>query len=204
MAKSNPFDAIAKPSAPTKGPKAPKVAATVTDPVRKAVDQVIELKAEESRVEAERKQAEDVIRTHVGPQQDELGFAGNFTGTLSVAGNKGEVLYIASDRFSVPKESEAQEELKKLLGDKFDECFESRRTITLKKEAMENQDLINKIVKALDKGGFTLADAFDVTDALAAKPGLLEKQYKILTAQKLAQMRTIVRQYNPGIKPVGR
>lgn len=197
----NAFDAIAKPKTTATAKAKIKVAAVVSDPVREAVDQVILLKAKEAAIEAERKQAEDVIRACVAPQQDELGFHGNFAGSLTVEGHDGEVLYVASDRFICPKEEDAQEELKKLLGAKFEELFEYRRTITLKKEAAEDKKLIEKLQAALEKGGFTLADAFDVADVLAAKPGLLEAQYK-LSESKLTSMRTLVRQYAPGIKPV--
>lgn len=198
MAKSNPFDAIAKPKSAAAA-KTSKIAAVVTDAVKAAVDAFIRIKAEVARLEAEQKDHAETIRDSVRPQQDKLAYSGTYSKSFEVAGTAGNVLYTTTDRFSVPKEEDAQEALKTLLGNKFDEFFENKRTIVFKNTAAENKVLMTKIEKALTAAGLTFADVFEVTDALAAKPDLDRKQYELNEA-KLAEFRTLCKQYSASIK----
>jgi hypothetical protein len=194
----NPFDSIAtKKSSDTR--KTTKIAATVNDDIRLAVDNVIQVKAKIAELEASKIEAEDKIRSHVQTQQDELGYSGNYNKTFSVAGKLGEVSYVSSDKFSALK-PEVQEEVQTLLGNNFDNCFTQIRTITLKPEAVENKDFIDKLMKALSAAGMDLQQAFDVSDVIKAKPDLDANVYKYVPKTKLASFRALVKQTKPSIR----
>jgi len=195
----DPFAAIAKPSAPVSKTKSSKPTAEVTNEIRNAVDLLIAHKAEIKRLEAESTESEALIIDHVRPQQDDLAREGKFTKSLEVPGNTGALTYVTSDRFSVPNETDAIDSLKRLLGATFEDWFETKRTITLKKEAAEDQDFIQKLLKACEAAGMTIGDAFDVTDKLIAKPDLDQKQYG-LSMKDLGIFRTLVRQSKPALK----
>ena len=194
--KSNPFDSIAKPKSASAA-KTSKIAAVVTDAVKAAVDAFIRIKAELARLEAEQKDQAEVIRDSVRPQQDKLAYSGSYSKSFDVAGTAGSVVYTTTDRFSVPKEADAQAALQTLLGKKFDEFFEQKRTITFK--AADNTVLMGKIMKAITASGLEISDVFDVVDALTAKPDLDRKQYELPEA-KLAEFRTLCRQYSASVK----
>ena len=195
----NAFDKIAKKSDSTSTKKTTvKIAAEVTDEVRNAVDIFISHKAELKRLEAEMAEKEELIISHVRPQQDKLAKTGSFTKSLTVAGESGSVLYSTSDRFSLPKDDASQTELKKVCGPLFDEMFEVTRTISVKTEALKDETILNKIAKACEKAGLSIADIFDVGDKLIAKDGLDEKQYKL--GDKLEVFRTLARQNKPALK----
>jgi hypothetical protein len=198
---ADPFAAIAK-KAPTTTAKSKstKPTADVTDAIKNSVDLVINHKAEIKRLEAELTNHETDIINHVRPQQDDNARAGAFSKSYEVPGNAGALTYVTSDWFSCPKDDQAITALKSLLGTaRFDEWFETKRTITLKKEMQENQVFIQKLVQAVSNAGMTLGDAFDVVDALVAKPDLDQKQYALKPAQ-LDEFRTLVRQNKPALK----
>jgi hypothetical protein len=195
MAKTavNPFDALAAPAKPA-SKKSTKIAATVTDEIKSAVDIVISHKAEIARLDMERVQFEEKIIDHVRPQQDALARAGQFAKSFAVEGKTGNLTYVSADKFSVPKETETQQAIKDLIGAKrFEEWFSSVRTISLKPAVQDNSDLINKIVAAVTAAGLNLAEAFEVTDVLKAKPDLDQKQYELKDKQ-LMEFRSLVKQ----------
>ena len=195
---SNPFDTIAKPAAAKKA-ASNKIAAEVTDDIKVAVDTVIAHKAEISRLEAELDESSDSIRDHIFKQQAKHARSGNYAKTFSVPGNTGNLTYVASDRWTLPKETELQEALKKFLGKRFDEWFESKRTITLNEVVSENAELVGEIQKVLEKADINIADAFTVVDTLKTKKDLDENQFD-LDDKQLTQFRTICKQYKAGLK----
>jgi len=198
VSKKNPFDAIAKPKAESKA-KTTKIAAAVTPEVQANVDAYIRLKAEITAREAEQANYAAAIIDHVRPQQDRLAFSGQYNKSFDVAGTTGNVVYTTTDRFSVPKGETEQEALSELLGEKFDQFFVSRRTITLKPAAAENPELIGKLMKAIEAAGLEVGDVFEVTDALAATQDLDRRQYE-LTPEQLEQFRILCKQYKPSLK----
>jgi hypothetical protein len=200
QAPADPFGAIAKPAAPASAKKSEKPTAGVLPGIKKLVDLFLKNKSEIKRIEAEMSTQETSIIDHVRPQQDDLARSGKFTKSLEVPGDTGSVTYVTSDKFSVPKETEAQAAIKKLIGlTNYENWFEVKRTITLKKEMQENTEFIQKLVKALASAGMTVGDAFDVTDELRAKKDLDQKQYE-LNPTALAEFRTLVRQNKPALK----
>lgn len=193
------FDAIAGKPAAAKTSSSSKLAAEVTPAIKEKVDLFVNNKAQIKRLEAEQKDVETEIINHVRAQQDANAYAGNFSKSYLVAGSTCEVTYVTSDRFSVPQEEETLTEVKKLVGKKYDEFFEVRRSITMKKGVVENEKLLDKIATACEKAGLSLGEIFDVGDKVFAKDSLDEKQYSI-PAAKLDMWRALVRQNKPALK----
>ena len=194
------FDKIAKggselPKAASKS----KAAATVNEEISNKVDLFVANKAELKRIEADMKDIESAIIEHVRPQQDEMAYCGSFTKSLTVAGKVSSVLYSTSDRFSVPQDDDAQAGIKKLVGKKFDDMFEVKRSIAMKESALKDESTLNKIAAACEKAGLNIGDLFDVADKIIAKDSLDEKQYLLKPAQ-LAEFRSLVRQSKPALK----
>jgi hypothetical protein len=198
---NDPFAAIAKPKTDSPKKGTVKIAATVTDEIKGKVDLVLHHKGAIKSLEAEQLEAETAIIEHVRPQQDEAALAGNFSKSFTVPGNTGTILYNTADSFSVPKDLDAIEEIKKLLGKKFEEVLEPKRTITLKPEAAANTDLIQKVMAAVSAAGLEMGDVFDVVDQYVAKPDLDRKQYELFPKkQALEQFRTLIKQKKASLK----
>lgn len=197
----NAFDKIAQKKEPGATKKSSKIAATVTDEIKKAVDIVLWAKAEIKSLEAQLAENETVIIDHIRPQQDKSAYAGAFSKSFLVEGNKGNVTYTTADKFSIPQDEASQEALKKLLNKKYDEFFQTKRTIILLSKVQENEDLINKIIAAVEKAGIDLSEAFKVEDVVIKKEGveLDRKQYE-LSETKLETFRTMVRQAKASLK----
>jgi len=193
------FGSIATKKSSDSKSKTTKIAATVTDEIKAVVDNVISLKSQIAALEANKGDYEEKIRSHVSAQQDELGYAGKYNKTFSVEGNSGSVSYVATDKFSTVK-PEVLDSVQELLGDNFDECFQNIRTITLRPEAVENRDFIEKLQKALTAAGLELQEAFEVTDTVKAKPDLDANVYKFVPKSKLPTFRALVKQTKASIR----
>ena len=193
------FDSIAKKPAEIKTATSSKLAATVTPIIAGYVDKFVDNKAAIKRLEAEQKDVETEIIAHVRAQQDAKAYDGQFSKSFLVPGNSSEVTYVTSDRFSVPQEEETLAELKKLMGKKYDEFFDVKRTITMKKGVVDNEKLLDKIASACEKAGMSIGEIFDVGDKVIAKDDLDRKQYD-LPKTKLEMWRALVRQNKPALK----
>lgn len=192
------FDKIAKKSNGT-AKTADKVAATVNDEVKSAVDLVLAHKQEISRLEAELADKQDVIARHVRPQSDQLGFDGNYTKSMTVEGNKGSILITYTDKWNVPQEDTILKEIQKTTGKLYAEFFPQRRSISMTEAALKDEATLNKVAEACKKAGLPIDGIFDVVDKVVACKGLDEKVYK-LTPEKLATLRTLIKQNKPSLK----
>lgn len=197
----NAFDKIAQKKEPGTSKKSNKIAATVTDDIKKAVDTIIWAKAEINSLQAQLAENETLIIDHVKPQQDKNAYAGIFSKSFLVEGNKGNITYTTSDKFSIPQDEASQDALKKLMGKKYDEFFHTKRTITLLNKVQENEELVNKIIEAVKKAGINLEEAFKVEDIVVKKEGVEmdRKQYE-LPEPKLETFRTLVKQAKASLK----
>ena len=81
----------------------------------------------------------------------------------------------------------------------YDDLFETKRNISIKKEVLDNDTLVNKIATACEKAGLSIGEIFDVGDKVVAKSGLDKKQYD-LPKSKLEVFRTLVKQNKPALK----
>jgi hypothetical protein len=70
----------------------------------------------------------------------------------------------------------------------------------MKKEALKNEDLLNKIVAVCEKSGMALNEAFEVGDKVVAKKDLNQKQYSVIPKDKLPIFRTLVKQNKAALK----
>lgn len=193
------FDKIAKPASETTK-TASKVTASVTEEIKTAVDAVIAKKAEIKRLEAELNGNETTVIDHVLPQYDNQARSGSFTKSLVVPGNVGTLTAVWSDAFSIPQEPEVQAEIKKLVGPKkFEEFFDTKQTISIKADVLDNEMRLNQIADACTKAGLDIGSIFDVTDKLVAKNDLDRHQFD-LDAAKLVTFRALVRQKKPSLK----
>lgn len=198
MAKKNAFDALATTATPA-SKKASHPMADTTDEVKQAVEDVISIKARMDTLKQELSDAETTIIDHVRPQQDGLARKGEFTKSMTVPGFDGNVTYVTSDKFSALTDQVVIDHVKDLLKKKFDEFFTKSRTIAIKKEVVEDDTAINKLVAAFTKAGLTIGDYFTVTDATVAVKGMDEKQYE-LSDEDLKEFRGLVKQSKPALK----
>lgn len=195
----NLFDTIASKDKPA-SKKTNKIAAEVTDDIKKVVDQIINEKAEIDTLKASLATHEEALINHVYPQQKKAAREGKYSKSFLVEGKKGNLTYTTSDAFSIAKEEAVHNSLKQLLGaDKFAELFEYKRTITLKEAVQSDAAFIQKLGKAVAAAGMTLGDAFEVTDILVAKDGLDVKQFQ-LPDEKLDVLRTLAKQKKAALK----
>jgi hypothetical protein len=194
----NAFDAFAGKKTPAKK-TSPKITAQVNDEVKAAVDQAITNKAQVKLLEAETKKAELVIIEHVYPQQEIAAREGNYCKSFTVEGNDGTLTYTTIDKFSVPKEEDVEEEIRKLLGKEFDNYFRTLRTVKFTEEAMQDKNLINDMVAVAQEHKYEVPDVFTIVDELTTKKGMDESQFKLPKA-KLAALRTLIKQYKASLK----
>ena len=198
----NAFDSIAQSAPPKASKKSEKPVAVVNDEVREAVDTFLKTKASIKAAEHDLALAEEIIISHVRPQQDKNARSGNFSKSYAVPGTVDgvEVTYVTSDKFSVPNDKIVQDHIKDTVGEKrFAEMFTKVRTIALRSEVVEDSKAIDKIVAACTAAGIDLATTFNVVDVLKANKDLDLKQYE-LTEKQLNDFRTLVKQAKPALK----
>ena len=195
---ANPFDAIAKPSTGSKS-KTVKFAAVVTDEIKIAVDTFITKKAELTKVKAEVEQWDTKIIDHVRKQQERMARSGNYIKSFNVEGVTDHLTYVTSDKFSAPKETENQEQLKSLLGEKFKDLFAVKRHISLKASVQSDHKFLQTFAKALADANINLAETFDVTDVLEAKDDLDKNQYDLIP-RDFEVFKTLVKQTKPSLR----
>jgi hypothetical protein len=195
------FDKIAKKSETPSSKKTSVVAAVVTKTIAKAVDEFVIINTTIKSAEADKKVLETQIIDYLRQQQDKLAYAGQFTKSMSAAGldEKSRVTFVTTDRFTIPQDDTSLIEIKRVTGAAYEDMFETKRSITMKKEVLENETLLNKIAAVCDKAGMALSEVFEVGDKVVARSGLDEKQYN-LSSEKLDIFRTLVKQYKPALK----
>jgi len=202
------FDTLAKPKGAASKSSSTHILAEVTPEVKAAVDNAIILKQEIKAKEGQLKVAEDIVIGHVQPQQDSLARSGNFTKSLLVEGNDGNVLYNTADQFSVTAMNKAeggaavQEAVGNLIGqERYATWFKKKRTIALREDVVQDADKISKIVAAMAAAGLSIGEFFSVTDAVVHCEDLDRKVYD-LDDQTLAEFRALVPPRKASLKPV--
>jgi hypothetical protein len=172
----------------------------VTDKITKAVDTFIATKAEIKKLEAEMKEAATTIKEHARSHYVELGFTNQFTKSLDVPGTgDARLVCTHTDRFSVPQDEETLELLKKLIGKRYDEFFTTKESISIRKEVLENEKLLDKVATACEKAGLEIATIFERSEKVTAIDSLDQKQFTLDRA-KFDQFATLVKQADAGLK----
>ena len=191
------FDAIAKSkqtAAKTSGIPTIKLSVELA----KNVDTLITTKAQIAALEANKAAAEERLNDVVSVDQEQDARKGNFSKSYYLHGTTDtKITYTKTDKFSAV-DSDIIPDLKTLIGDeKYDLWFEKKRNI--KFLAAENKDLMAKIMAAITAAGLSLAEVFEVTDTIVAKPGLDEKQFE-LSPVALAKFKVLVKQNKASFK----
>ena len=139
------FDKIAKsaPSAP--GKKSSVIAAVVPKNVAKSIDEYVTIKTSIKSEEADLKVLETQIIECLREQQDKLAYSGQFTKSLLAEGltQTARVTYVTSDRFTIPQDEASLAEIKRIVGAAYDNMFETKRVISMNKDALENEILLD-------------------------------------------------------------
>lgn len=198
---TNAFDAFATAKPKAKKSSSLKIAATgLTDEHKLAADLVMANKAKIKQLKAEQDIAERALIDHVYPQQEELARKGTYCKSFTVEGTDGTLLTITTaDKWSVSKDANAQEELRKLLDKQFDKYMRMKRTVKLTEDAQEDKKLIEGFIAVAEKHGYTVPEVFEIIDELACQKGMDEDQFGLPKA-KLAVFRTICKQYKATVK----
>lgn len=174
--------------------------AQVTDEIRKAVEDYIAHKATIKKLEAEMKDAAGTIKEHVREQYVEKGFNNEFTKSFDVPGeNEHNLVYTQSDKFSVPQDEETLQVLKKVIGNKYNEFFQTEETISIRSNVLSDEKTLDKIATACEKSGLDVATIFERTEKTIAVKGLDKKQFN-LPRKKFNTFTTMVHQADAGLK----
>jgi len=172
----------------------------LTDKLKKDLDSFNKAKIDEKNAKAEKVRSEASLQEHCMKVMDDQGFAGEYSGTYElVYGDEVQAKFIATDKFSVTQSADDHEEIMEELGEEvYESVVQIEREFVLKADVFKNEELQQKLVKALGKD-FGLF--FDAKVAYKAKSGLKEKIYKIAgSIENLAKIRTWFSQSKPAIR----
>ena len=164
--------------------------------VEKAIKEFPVFQKEEKEAKAEKEYAAEVIVDLVRRHQDKEAFSGDFSKSYEVKGSENSVKYITADKFSV-KDAD-KEKLKKLFKKSYDELFEEKLEVSLKAEVLNSEDLQEELMNLVGKENFS--KFFDVETTFKTKVGFDENLYKNVSADKVDEVRTLVKQNKPSIR----
>ena len=162
--------------------------------VKDAVDHYVEHKKLMKEHKAEMDAAGDAIIDYAETERDKDGFAGNFSKSYDVHGNKEEVKFVTSNRYSVNADDE--ELLTELLGGKFAELFETLFNVELKDEVLKDEKLQKEL---MDLIGDKFSKFFTTTKTLRVADDFDKKIY-LLDEDDVNSLRSIVKQYKPSLR----
>jgi len=191
------FGAVLAATAKTEEPKAKKGTAPTLTPdenVRGAVDLYVEAKADVKRAEAIMAEAGEIVTVYVRETQDRDGFAGKYSGSYNVRGNRETCKVVYADKFSLAAADEAQ--MREIMGPRFDEWVKSTFSVKLKAEVFDSPELQTELMELM---GDKFNSFFDVAGRLEAVEGFNRAIYR-LTPEKLADLRTFAKQNKPSIR----
>lgn len=169
---------------------APAVVTAAVTAYVKAEDQIIQL-------EGEMKSQFSVVDEFCTARQDANALKGNFSKSYKVQTDTGDtVLYSSQNRFKI--NTEAEEDIKALLADHFDNLVQEKLTVTVKEEVFEDEALMKELGELL---GDNFQKFFNSKMELKVKDGYDEKIYGIAkTQKKLNEIRTFVEPWKHTLK----
>jgi len=179
-------------TAPKKG-KMPTLEATPE--VAAAVDQYQEAKTAAKQAEAVMDLAGAVITGFVREKQDADGFAGKFTGSYQIMGKKSAAKVIYANKFSLSADDGPQ--LAEILGPEFDRMVTKKAVVTLKASVFEDEAAQQRLMALL---GDAFPEFFETKITLGVTKGFNRDIYRVVTPEKLADLRVFARQYKPSIR----
>jgi len=167
--------------------------------VRDAVDMVVEGKREAKEAAAKVAKGEGVVLPYVAERQDRDAFGLSHSKSYDVVGNEETVKYVTQDRFSLNINDE--ENIRELVGDKFDNDFEIDTNITLKKDVFSDEAKQEKLMKLLTDPvhGNLFSEFFETTQTLKTKSGFDTRQFGY-EKDNLTDLRIFVKQYKAALR----
>lgn len=164
--------------------------------VKTAVDEYQEAKAQEKQAQAVMEVAGAVITGFVRDRQDLDGFAGKFTGSYAVMGNRATCKVVYANKYSLSAEDEGQ--LAETLGpENFGRMIVKKASVTLKASVFEDEAAQQKLMGLL---GESFPEFFETKITLGVSEGFNRDIYRVVTPEKLADLRVFARQYKPSIR----
>lgn len=168
---------------------------TATPEVATTVDQYQEAKAQEKQAQAVMEVTGAVITGFVREAQDRDGFAGKFTGSYSVMGEKSTAKVVYANKYTLSADDGPQ--LAQILGPNFEAMVSKKFTVKLKDEVFESEAKQAELMALL---GDSFAEFFETKVALAVCEGFNREIYRVLTPADLENLRVYARQYKPSIR----
>jgi hypothetical protein len=165
--------------------------------VTAAITAYVKAKDQITQLEGEMKNQFSVVDEFATARQDANALKGNFSKSYKIQTDTGEtVLYSSQNRFKI--NTEAEEDIKALLGDSFDGLVQEKLTVTVKEEVFENEDLMKELGELL---GDNFQKFFNSKMELKVKDGYDEKIYGIAkTQKKLNEVRTFIEPWKHTLK----
>ncbi len=179
-------------TAPKKG-KMPTLEATPE--VKKAVDEYQEAKTAAKQAEAVMEINGPIITDFVRAKQDADGYAGKFTGSYAVMGDRATCKVVYANKYSLSADDAGQ--LAEVLGPEFDRMIVKKAVVTLKAEVFEDEAMQQKLMGLL---GESFPEFFETKISLAVAEGFNRDIYRVVTPEKLADLRVFCRQYKPSLR----
>jgi len=167
--------------------------------VKSAVDMVVEGKREAKEAAAKIAKGESVVLPYVAERQDRDAFGLRHSKSYDVVGNEENVKYVTQDRFSLNITDE--ENIRELVGDKFDDDFEVDTNVTLKKDVFSDEAKQEKLMKLLTDPvhGNLFSEFFETTQTLKTKSGFDTRQFGY-EEDTLTDLRIFVKQYKAALR----
>lgn len=162
--------------------------------VKDAVDHYVKHKKLMKEHKADMEQASDVIIEFGEEHQDKEGFNGNFRKSYKVQGNKEEVSFVSSNRYSL--DSSDEETLRALVDGKFEELFEEVFDVELRPEVLQDEKLQAEFMELV---GEQFGKFFVTRKTLKVADEFDKNVYK-LNKKKVANLRAYVKQYKPSLR----
>lgn len=167
--------------------------ATIDDYVRNST----ELKEIKVRVD----EGADVIRDFSSVEIEKLNTKGTKTKSILLESSDGSVRVTCTDKFSVKNIPETENELKSILGSRFNDCCELVTKVTVKEEIIRNEKLLQALISKfsnLDE----VSKFFEITKVVETKEGFDMEQYYKLTSSQREKLRAFITQSKPSVTVV--
>lgn len=94
--------------------------------------------------------------------------------------------------------TENADEIKGLVGDKFNDYFREVNEIVVKEDVASNEKLLEELITAV--GPDTFSKYFDVAQKIVPKKEFTERRYKEFSAEQNSKLDMHVRQYKPSVR----
>lgn len=165
--------------------------------VRKSIDEYVKAKIEKKTAEGKMGIHGSEIIEWASKEQDKLGFQGNYKKSFSIDGTtEGSVTFVTGNKFSINPDD--LEEIKGILGDRFESLINVKHDVKLKSEVFTNEDLQNELMELI---GDRFEDFFDTHVSAEVKDNYDSMVYTAVDTHRLMEkLRTFVKPHKPSLR----